>query len=247
MTYALEDAFASIDPAVLSFEHGRSLDGTTADKWAFYARVQRVLMSARPYVSPGAQISKSAEIVGPVVVEEGARVLPGAFIEGPAYLGRGVLVGNCTLVRPGSFLSRKVVLGNHCYCTAAVLGPTAGAFHFCGVSRSLLEKNSRLSAFVVTASTRPDLRPVAEDASYSKLLKRGCLIGQNTFVGAHTVLMPAVVVGSDCLIGAYCEIRKDVPSRTRILRPCTLDMQQNTTVVAEHPKSPSVEFERRKQ
>lgn len=61
----------------------------------------------------------------------------------------------------------------------------------------------------------PRVYLLAHDASTKKELgytKIGrVVIGDNTFVGANTMVMPGVVVGENCLIGAASVVTHDVP------------------------------------
>ena len=53
-------------------------------------------------------------------------------------------------------------------------------------------------------------------------------VGDNTFIGARSIIMPGVNIGSNCIIGAGCIVTKDVPNNmvvagvpARIV--CTID------------------------
>lgn len=231
------------------FEEGLPLIGKPEAKWKFYYNIQKALESLPTYISPKSKISRTAEYSGQVIIESGVQILPGVFIEGPAYIGRNALVGNCSLVRAGSFISNGAIIGNHCYCTASVLGPKAGAFHFCGISRSLLERNSRVSAFVVTATTRPDLKPITNylpDKKISKLIKRGCIIGENTFVGPYVFIAPGVAIGKNCLIGSSAHVTSDIVDQTRLDPVFKIKVRENKISTAKAPQPPSISFKEKK-
>lgn len=231
---------------IKDFEEGVEFQRSSDEKWAFYFQVQNALLSLPHHISPNARVSQSAEIVGQVVIEAGAQILPGVFIEGPVYIGRDVMVGSNALIRRGSFLSRGSILGNHCYSTAAVFGPGAGAFHFCGISRSLLEKNSRLSAFVVTATTRPDLQPItgqiANRFAGEITIKRGAIIGENSFIGAHAVIAPGISIEKNCYIGPYAFVRSDVQAGKMLEVKLDVEITENYLTVTETPRAPLVDF-----
>ena len=231
---------------IKDFEEGVELQGSSEEKWAFYFEVQNALLSLPRHISPNAKVSQSAELVGQIVIEAGAQILPGVFIEGPVYIGQDVMVGNNALIRRGSFFSRGSIVGNHCYSTAAVFGPDAGAFHFCGISRSLLEKNSRLSAFVVTATTRPDLQPITANIGSrfegEITMKRGTLIGENTFIGAHVVIAPGISIEKNCYIGPYVLVRSDVQAGKMLEVKLEVEITENYLTVAETPRAPLVDF-----
>lgn len=229
-----------------AFEEGTEVQGTPEEKWAFYFKVQDALLSLPRYISPEARVSQSAECEGQVVIEAGAQILPGAFIEGPTYIGQDVMVGNNALIRRGSFLSKGCIIGSQCYCTTSILGPGAGVFHFCGISRSLIEKNSRLSAFVITATTRPDLQPIMAHLPYEYkadlIIKRGSIIGENTFIGAHVVIAPGISIEKNCYIGPYAFVNSDIQAGKVLEVKQEVEIRENRLIVAETPKSPFVDF-----
>lgn len=219
--------------------------GTSEEKWSFYLNVEEALNSLPLFISPKAKISRSAEYVGQVVIESGAQVLPGAFVEGPAYIGRGSFIGNGALIRPGSFVSRGAIVGFQCYCTAAILGPKAGAFHFCGVSRSLLEKNCRFTAFVITGTARPNFKPIlAHFPNEAGLhpVKRGCIVGENTFIGSHVIINPGVTIASNCYVGPHVNVSADLESNSRLRLRAQVEKTDNKLIVAEIPSAPAVDF-----
>jgi len=232
-----------------AFEQGEVLPIDVTKKWEFFYHVQQVLLELPAYIDREARVSKNAEISGQVYIDNGARILPGAFIEGPTYIGKNVVVGNSALIRPLSFLSQDCIVGNHCYCTESVIAPGSGAFHFCGISRSLLEKNCRITAFVITATVKPDLTPINRciPNEIKPPLKQGCIIGENTFIGAHVVLAPGIIIGKDCFIGPFTYINHDIPCGKFIAADNKLAITENKISMAYLGIPPQPQFERSEQ
>lgn len=231
---------------IIEFEEGACLPSKPENKWKFYFRIQEALEGLHGYTSSDCKIAERAELSGQVVVREGARILPGAFIEGPAYVGKNTLVGNSALIRANSFLSAGSVVGNHCYCTAGVLGPKAGAFHFSGISRSVLERNCRVSAFVVTGTTRPDLKTIEKNLPPSidrDTKKRGCTIGENTFLGAHVATVPGIDIGKNSFIGNFVTVDENIPEETYIVSKIPTERAENKLETVE-VTYPEVKFRR---
>lgn len=47
---------------------------------------------------------------------------------------------------------------------------------------------------------------------YSDVIKYGRIkVGSNSFIGAHTIIMPGVTIGERCVIGAGSIVTKDIP------------------------------------
>lgn len=215
---AVRDWLASW-PTLKRFEAHGVIKEPVEGKWNFYRQVQEAIGEMPRYLSKGARISRSAEIVGDVIIESGVQIFPNSFVEGPVFIGRESIIGNCALVRAGTFLSRRSLLGNHCYCTSSVVAPDVRIAHFCGISRSLLERNCYLSAFVITATMRPDQRAIEiPGLTYDEFpTKAGALIGEATYIAPHVVIGPGVCVGDHCVVGSFAVVMRDLPSRKKFV------------------------------
>ncbi len=50
---------------------------------------------------------------------------------------------------------------------------------------------------------------------YSKVVKYGCItVGENTFIGCRSVIMPGVDIGNNCVIGAGSIVTKNIPDNS---------------------------------
>lgn len=215
------------DPQIARFLATGSAGETAHDAWLLYEATGIWLEGAQRWISRTARVAESALLVGPVVVGERATILPNAFVEGPCIIGPDVIIGNSAMVRAGSVVSAGSVVGSYCYSTAALIGPDSRVAHFCGVSRSIIESRVHMSAFVVTATVRPDYRPIEIPGS-GKHVKRGCIIRTGCYVGPHTVLHPGIHVGAESYIGPHVVVEDDVDPGTRLLVRQELSVTSNS-------------------
>ena len=78
-----------------------------------------------------------------------------------------------------------------------------------------LKKNCRISfdvAFVTHDGGTHAFRHLDE---YKRVVKFGkIVVGEGTFVGARSIIMPGVKIGSHCVVGAGSIVTKDVPDNT---------------------------------
>lgn len=205
-------------PRIVDFIESERMPQDEEQKWALYDEIQEALKTVPPYTSDRAKIAKTAVVEGNVAILDGASVLHQAVIKGPAFVGTNVVVGDFSLVREGSFLSRDLVVGNHCYCLESVLAPRVRVTHYCGVSRSILERNCCLSAFVLTATLKATREPIVRTVrgKARRRDKMGCVIGESTYIASHVLILPGRVVGRDCFVGSHVVVEKDVASGMRL-------------------------------
>jgi NDP-sugar pyrophosphorylase family protein len=202
-----------------------------AETWAFYHEVQSWLHQLQRYIAPSARISRSAEIIGQVVVSADAVIMPHASVQGPAILGRATVLGHSAMVRPGTVLGDNALLGNSCYANAALMGAASRLGHFCGVSRSVLHAGTYFSAFVMTATTRPDYGPVETDDN-KEVAKRGCVVGARTTIAPHVTIPRGVTIGRECFVGSYVRLAHDLPPKMRATADIAVRIAPNTIETA---------------
>lgn len=209
--------------------------------WDFYYDSLNLFDNIPNFIHPKAVVSKFSEITGNVIIEEGAQILPYSIIQGPAYIGKNAVIGNYSFVRPKSLISQESLLGNHSYCNEAFIGPKSRVSHFCGLSRSIICKNSTLSAFVLTSTLRADYKSIKHNEDFF-ILKRGCIIGNNTFIAPHVTISPNIRIGDDCFIGSFLTIREDLADGKRIKLPFEPIVDENTVKVGQRVASGKILF-----
>jgi len=209
---------------LIDFEHSGILPESNMEKWNLYYDLINRMERMPFYRSEDAYIDSTATITGQVIIEKGVRILPYAMITGPVFIGENTIIGNYSFVRPNSFISRNVIIGNHSYCNESLIAPYSRVTHFCGVSRSILERNCTLSAFVLTASLKADSTAIDEDKG---IKKRGALIGKNTYIAPHVSISPGIAIGSDSFIGSFLYISKNVPNSQMLKTKKMIEAMQN--------------------
>lgn len=202
---------------LVDFEKNGMLKGTTIDKWEFYDKLQKHFEEMPNYISPDSNISKNVEIRGKVIIERDVSILPFSVITGPVYIGKNVIIGNYSFIRPRTFISNDALIGNHCYCNEALIGCKVRVSHFCGISRSILERNATVSAFVLTTTLKADRSSVniRNNGDFISYDKRGCIIGENTYLAPHVNTSPGIAIGKNSFVGSFVFVHKNIPDNKR--------------------------------
>lgn len=76
-----------------------------------------------------------------------------------------------------------------------------------------LEDNVRVSFGVTFVTHDGGTWAFRYKKKYEDVIKYGKIrVGERTFIGCNTIIMPGVTIGSECVIGAGSIVTKDVPS-----------------------------------
>ncbi len=146
------------------------------------------------------EVHESAEIRGPVVVEDGAVVEAGVVVEGPALVREGADIGPNSYVRGATLLGEDAHVGHAVEVKNSVLMSGATVPHLSYVGDSLLGPDVNLGAGTQVANLRHDGEPVRTTVKGERVStnrrKYGVVVGPNAKTGVNTSLDPGVVLSA---------------------------------------------------
>jgi len=204
--------------------------------WKLLALAKRALDKSLGEISDAAQIEKSVTLVGPVCIGPGTKITGASYIVGPVYIGSNCILGPNCFIRPHSILADEIIIGYNCYVTDSLICSKTGIFHFCGISRSIVGQNCMITSYSQTASVRQSQKnvmvKVGEKLVDTGLEKFGCVIGPNTHIGTHTLILPGRLIGNNCRIGSHLIISRNIPDNTSV----TAIQQEQTQEIKEIEK-----------
>ena len=139
------------------------------------------------YIANSAYIDSSARISGPTIIGENVRIDFNAYIHGNVIIDSEAVIGT------GSEIKNSILLN------------TCKASHFNYVSDSLLGNQVRLGVGAVITNKRVDrtniIIKLPDGTKIDTDSKRfGAIIGDNTRVGANSVINPGTIIGKNSLI-----------------------------------------------
>jgi bifunctional UDP-N-acetylglucosamine pyrophosphorylase/glucosamine-1-phosphate N-acetyltransferase len=147
------------------------------------------------------EIHESAEIRGPVIVEDGAVVEAGVVVEGPALVRSGADLGPNSYVRGATLLGEDAHVGHAVEVKNSVLMSGATVPHLSYVGDSLLGPDVNLGAGTQVANLRHDGEPVRTTVKGERIStdrrKYGVVAGPNVKTGVNTSLDPGVVLSAN--------------------------------------------------
>jgi len=163
-------------------------------------------------ISPKAQISQQAKIIGPVVIEDDVRIFENAVVKGPCWIGKNSIIGNGAFVRE-SIISEDCVVGYNTEVTRSYIGPFCW-FHTNYIGDSVLDENVSFGSGAITANLRLDEQDIYSEVKGSKIdtqrNKLGNIIGKNVRIGINSMLMPGVKIGANSFVGAGVILSEDL-------------------------------------
>ena len=165
----LSDLFSNLHPFLCQL-------GATLDSIEF------IEISPKVWAHKRAEISSSACILPPCIIDEGTQIRPNAYLRGGVLLGKNCVVGNGTELKN------------------SLLFDEAKAPHFNYVGESILGCRAHLGAGVILSNVRLDGQKIRLDGVDSGLKKLGSLLGDGVEIGCNSVLNPGTVVGKNAFI-----------------------------------------------
>ena len=149
------------------------------------------------YVFRGVNIPKSAEIVGPCVIDEGAQIRHGAYIRGNVIVGKRCVVGNSSEIKDSILFDRVAVP------------------HYNYVGNSILGEGAHLGAGAIISNLKGDKSNVKihvdGEIIDTGLRKFGAVVGNCVEVGCGTVLNPGTLIFPNAQIYPLSCVRGTVP------------------------------------
>ena len=156
--------------------------------------------SENVWIAKSVKIADTANINGPLIIDEDTEVRPGAFIRGNAIVGKNCVVGNSTELK-------NVVLFN-----------TVQVPHYNYVGDSILGTHSHMGAGSITSNVKSDKTLVvvkSDDEEIATGLKKfGAMLGDYVEVGCNSVLNPGTVIGKNSNIYPLSSVRGVIPKNS---------------------------------
>jgi len=186
--------------------------------WEYVGLLEVVLegIISTTRISGSAEISESANIIGPCWIDDGAKILENATIKGPCYIGRGVLVGTNALIRH-AVVERSSIIGANMEVARSWLGVRTET-HSGYIGDSIFDEMVHTGAGFITGNVRLDRSSIGVYWEGGKidtgLRKLGAIIGTRTEIGIHSGTMPGVLIGKRVVIGPGTLIFRNVPDDT---------------------------------
>ena len=159
-------------------------------------------------------IEENVSISGPVYIGEGTIIKSGTHIQGPAVIGEGSEIGPKACILPStsigkdSKISPMAIVQNSLLMNNIEVGPHSF------IGNSVIGDGVRIGGNFTTYVRDADIKLRSD---YHQVPDIGCMIAEDTEIGAGVVVESGVIIENDCIIGSGKTVRKNVPQESRVV------------------------------
>lgn len=151
---------------------------------------------------------------GAVHVGDDSVIRSGCYIVGPVVIGEGCEIGPNTCIFPATTIGDNVVIYPFSDISYSVIMDETTIDSHCHISHSVIGRNNMLKSFV---STRYSRASMLIDDTYHTIDDIGCYIGDDSTIGDHTIVEPAVAIGNNSYISPTNIVRKNLPPKSNVM------------------------------
>ncbi len=150
------------------------------------------------WIAKSCKVAKTAEIIGPCIIDEEAEIRHCAFLRGNVIIGKKCVVGNSTELKN------------------AILFDCVQVPHFNYIGDSILGYHAHFGAGALTSNVKSDKSLVTIQTSQKKIetkcKKLGAIVGDFVEVGCNSVLCPGTIIGRNTTIYPLSMVRGVIES-----------------------------------
>jgi len=145
--------------------------------------------------------SEYKEISNNVFIGKNVQIDSDSRIEGPAIIGSNTTLRYGSYLRENCLIGENVIIGHAVEMKQSIVMSNSSVSHLSYVGNCILGKNVRIAGGAILANTRLDLKEVTirdgENRIGVGVNKFGCIIGDNSFIGANAVTNPGTILSKD--------------------------------------------------
>jgi len=159
-------------------------------------------------------VEAGVTLKGAVSIGEGTRIRSGTYIEGPVAIGKGCDIGPLVAIHPATSIGDGVSIGPYTHILESVIMNDASISSHSHLSHCVLDEGVVLGPGLMAEAGEACTR-VEQD--FFDLKRIGAVIGENTSIGAGSVVMPGTIVGSGCRIAAQVKVQGNLENRSIVV------------------------------
>ena len=183
-------------------------------------------------VNNAKEIGENVTIVGDYFIDEGVKLRDGCRIEGPVYIGKNCEIGYQAYIRPGTIMGDNCVVGFNSEVKNTVMrgGSKISSLAFLG--DSVIGSKARVGSGVIVCNRQFNQSNIFyKDDNGEKIDSNreflGCILGDNTRLGANCITQPGTCIGPYTWIYPLTPARGFIPAQKRVYQEVSLHYEFN--------------------
>ena len=196
--------------------------------------LKKLLIDPDVRTNQGIMKGSPPHLYGNYFVGEGSIIYNDVTIIGPVYIGKNVEIMPGVVLRPGTIIGDKCSIGHGSEVKNSVLFNGAKVSSLAFVGDSVLGKSARVGSGVITANRKFDQSNVSVTIEGEKIDLEadffGCLLGDNSRLGANVVTQPGTHIGPNTWIFPMTSVRGFIPKEKRVFTESNFVMTDNEIV-----------------
>ncbi|MFW6140990.1 MAG: bifunctional sugar-1-phosphate nucleotidylyltransferase/acetyltransferase [Candidatus Saliniplasma sp.] len=159
-------------------------------------------------------IEENVSISGPVYIGEGTVIKSGTHIQGPAVIGSGSEIGPKACILPSTSIGKDSKIYPFALIQNSLLMNTVEVGPHSFIGNSVIGDGVRIGGNFTTYVGDADIKV---SSGYNKVSDIGCMIAEDTDIGAGVVMEKGLIVGNDCIIDSGKTVRKNITQGSRVV------------------------------
>jgi UDP-N-acetylglucosamine diphosphorylase / glucose-1-phosphate thymidylyltransferase / UDP-N-acetylgalactosamine diphosphorylase / glucosamine-1-phosphate N-acetyltransferase / galactosamine-1-phosphate N-acetyltransferase len=159
-------------------------------------------------------IEKNVQIKGPVLICENTIIHSGCYLVGPIVIGKNCEIGPNTCIFPSTTIGNNVEIRPFTELRNSVVMDDVIIKSNSFISHSIIGKGSIINNGFSTLVGDLQRHHQKECMTVKDM---GVMIAEDSLIQSHVVTHPGVIIGRHCNVSPLSQIRKDIPSETRVM------------------------------
>jgi len=181
--------------------------------WDLITVNETMIQTTHEYTS--GTIEKGVTIKGPVCIGKDTKIYAGCYIVGPAIIGDSCEIGPHTCIFPSTSIGNNTVVQPFSEIRSSVIMDDVHIASSAHISHSIIGKGCIIGD---NFSTIAGKTVIEIDNEFKKLEKPiGTMMGEDCSIESHVVVEPGKIIGRKCKISSMKQIRKNIPSESKVM------------------------------
>ncbi|OPY31425.1 MAG: Bifunctional protein GlmU [Methanomassiliicoccales archaeon PtaU1.Bin124] len=159
-------------------------------------------------------IEPGATIKGPVRIGKGTKIRSGCYVEGPVVIGEGCDIGPSVSIMPSTSIGNGTNIDPFTCIKNSIIMANVNIGSHSNICQSVIDDSVRIASNF--AATCGDAN-VQIEKQWHSVDNIGCMVGEETSIGAGAIVSSGSIIGSSCRIGNGAKVSGYLENRSIVI------------------------------